>query len=152
MLCARSIIAIPMIALLMLSGCINDLAEESAGGGLSIYNFDGQDAWGEENLVEVSMQSGDNLDWDRVGITISVDGGTPQTCSEGTNTGSSCEYESYQGGGNSYQWEVAEGITISGDCYDNCGCNVDVTITKRGVGSEDDKIVGQVSAYADMTS
>lgn len=124
----------------------SSLAEDSTGGGLNMYTFDDSDAYGDDDLVDIQMTSGDGLNWATVGISITVDGGTPQTCSEGTNTGSSCEYESYQGGGNSYQWEIAEGITISGDCYDNWGCQVDVTITK------DDRVLGQVSAYADMTS
>ena len=132
----------------------SSLAGDSTGGGLDMFTFDDSDAYGDDDLVYIQMTSGptDGLNWATVGITISVDGGTPHTCSEGTNTGSSCEYEPNQGGGNSNQWEVAEGITISGDCYDNWGCTVDVTITKLGVGSEDDKVIGQVTAYADMTS
>jgi hypothetical protein len=130
----------------------SSLAEDSTGGELEIYMWDDRDAYGDDALVEIAMSSGDGLNWAVIKITISIDGGTPQACSEGTNSGSSCEYEPYQGTGNDQRWEVAEGIIISGDCYDNWGCNVDVTITKMGVGSEDDKVVGQVAAYADMTS
>ena len=50
-------------------------------------------------------------------------------------------------------WSVAEEITISEGDVDLCdgsngGCDVDVTLTKIGVGNEDD-IVIEVSAYAD---
>ena len=49
-------------------------------------------------------------------------------------------------------WDTAEEITISEgasvcDGTDG-GCDVDVTITKLGVGSEDDEIIGVVQAYA----
>ena len=129
----------------------SSLAGDSTGGGLEVYMWDDRDAYGDDALVEIAMSSGDGLNWAVIKITISIDGGTPQACSEGTNSGSSCEYEPYQGAGNDQQWEPSEGITIWGECNDNWGCNVDVTITKMGVGSEDDKVVGQVTAYADMT-
>jgi hypothetical protein len=96
------------------------------------------------------MSSGDGLNWAVIKITISIDGGTPQACAQDDAT-QTCSYESYQGAGNSQQWETSEGITISGTCDDVAGCNVDVTITKMGVGSEDDKVIGQITAYADST-
>jgi len=148
------VVAITVVLAGVLYVWASSLAGDSTGGGLDVFTFVDSDAYGDDDLVYIQMNSGptDGLNWATVGITISVDGGTPHTCSEGTNTGSSCEYEPNQGGGNNYQWEVAEGITISGDCYDNYGCYVDVTITKMGAGSEDDKVIANVQAYADMTS
>jgi flagellin-like protein len=129
----------------------SSLAGDSTGGGLDTYTWDDKDAQGAGNLVEVSMTSGDGLNWAVVKITISLDGGTPQACAQDDST-ASCSYTAYQGAGNSQQWETSEGITISGDCGDSTGCNVDVTITKMGVGSEDDKVIGQVTAYADNSA
>jgi hypothetical protein len=110
-----------------------------------------KDAQGAGNLVEVSMTSGQGLNWAVVKITISLDGGTPQACAQDDST-ASCSYTAYQGAGNSQQWEVSEGITIAGTCDDAAGCNIDVTITQMGVGSEDDRVIGQVTAYADSTA
>ena len=129
----------------------SSLAGDSTGGGLDMFTFDDSDAYGDDDLVYIQMTSGDSLNWAVVKITISLDGGTPQACAQDDST-ASCSYTAYQGAGNSQQWEVSEGITISGDCYDNYGCYVDVTITKMGVGSEDDKVIANVQAYADMTS
>ena len=129
----------------------SSLAGDSTGGGLDTYTWDDRDAQGDGNLVEISMTSGDGLNWAVTKITISVDGGTPQACAE-DDASASCSYTSFQGAGNSQQWETSEGITISGTCDDVAGCNVDVTITKMGVGSEDDKVVGQITAYADTTA
>ena len=52
-------------------------------------------------------------------------------------------------------WDVAEEITITeGDYVDLCdgeygGCDIVVTLIKRGVGSEGDTILRNVDAYAD---
>ena len=129
----------------------SSLAGDSTGGGLDTYMWDDRDAYGDDALVEITMSSGNGLNWAVVKITISVDGGTPQACAQDDST-ASCSYTAYQGAGNSQQWEVSEGITIAGTCDDAAGCDIAVTITKLGVGSEDDKVIGQVTAYADMTS
>ena len=88
----RSIVAIPMIALLMLSGCVADLAENSTGNNLNLYLFSGQDAPRGQDLVEVNMDSGSSLEWDLVVVNITVDGGPSQTCGDGNETGASCSY------------------------------------------------------------
>jgi flagellin-like protein len=131
----------------------SSLAGDSTGGGLDTYTWDDRDAQGSGNLVEVSMSSGDGLNWAVVKITISVDGGTPQACAQ-EDTTASCSYTPYQGAGNSQQWETSEGITIEGSCPTGAtaGCDVDVTITKMGVGSEDDKVIGQIAGYADLAA
>ena len=54
-------------------------------------------------------------------------------------------------------WSTSEEITISeGSATDLCdggngGCDVDVTLTKIGVGNEDDKVIRTVTAYADAS-
>ena len=52
-------------------------------------------------------------------------------------------------------WEAGDSISISeGPNTNLCdgsngGCTVDVTITKIGVGNEDNKIIANINAYAD---
>ena len=54
-------------------------------------------------------------------------------------------------------WSVAEEITISEGDVDLCdgsngGCDVDVTLTKVGVGNEGDKVIREVTAFADANN
>ena len=54
-------------------------------------------------------------------------------------------------------WSVSQEITISEGAYDLCdgsngGCDVDVTLTKIGAGSEDDMVIREVSTYADASN
>ena len=51
-------------------------------------------------------------------------------------------------------WDTSEEITISESGMDLCdgsdgGCEVVVTLTKIGVGEEDDKVIATVTAFAD---
>ena len=50
-------------------------------------------------------------------------------------------------------WDVAEEITISEGASDLCdgtdgGCDIDVTITKMGVGNDEGGVLRNVEAYA----
>ena len=137
----RSIVAIPMIALLMLSGCVADLAENSTGNNLNLYLFSGQDAPRGQDLVEVNMDSGSSLEWDLVVVNITVDGGPSQTCGDGNETGASCSYWDTP----SHYWEPGHFITITGDCQGlNNECEVEVTITKKGDVPENDVVIGNI--------
>ena len=54
-------------------------------------------------------------------------------------------------------WDVAEEITIMENGQDLCdgtdgGCDVDVTLTKIGVGNEDDKVIATVDSFADSSA
>ena len=55
-------------------------------------------------------------------------------------------------------WSTSEEITISeGANNDLCdgtggGCDMTVTLTKVGVGNEDDKVIREVAAYADANN
>ena len=55
-------------------------------------------------------------------------------------------------------WSTSEEITISeGSATNLCdgsngGCSVDVTLTKIGVGNEDDKVIRTITAYADASN
>ena len=135
----------------------SSLAGDSAGGSLDTYTWNDKDASGamgdstNDNLIEVTMASGNALNWAVVKISISVDGGTPQAC--GDDASNSCSYVAFESG-NDKAWEAGEGITISENGQDLCsgddgGCEVVVTITKKGIGLEADKGIGTITGYAD---
>ena len=136
--------------------------EESTSGNLDMYYFSDRDAAGQmsnstgDSLIHIMMEQGDSLSWSVVKITIVVDGGPSITCDEYYNSDdySPCVYYTYD----DFRWNVGEEITIvEGNNDDLCdgsigGCNVDVTITKLGVGNEDDKVLRNILAYADAGS
>ena len=133
--------------------------ESSNDGGLDAYTFAGRDAGdtmspdGGDDLVHVQMTQGDALSWAVVKISIVVDDGALQNCVEAA-AADGTEACSWAKDGDS-TWAASEEITISEGADNNlcgetsAGCDVDVTITKIGVGGEDDKIIATVSAYAD---
>jgi hypothetical protein len=144
----RSIVAIPMIALLMLSGCLSDLAENNTDDDLNLYLFSGQDAPRSQDLVEVNLDSGSGLEWDLVVVNITVDGGPSQTCSDGNNsaTGGPCSYWDTPG----HDWAPGHFITITGDCTGaSAECEVEVSITKKGDVPEDDQVIGVIIVYTE---
>ena len=132
--------------------------DESSGGSLDTFQFTDRDAAGQmtdgggDALVHVKMTQGNDLSWAVLKVTIVVEGGYSLACQEAGNgdDNSDCTYaiddDNY--------WSVSEEITISEGAYDLCdgsngGCSVDVTITKLGVGNEDDRVLATVFAYAD---
>ena len=128
----------------------SSLADDSTGGGLDTYQFSDRDAAGSmseaggDALVHVAMTQGDDLSWAVLKVSIVVDNGYSYTCYEAgsSDSTSDCTYET---DGDNY-WSVSEEITISEGAYDLCdgstgGCSVDVTITKIGVGNEDDRVI-----------
>ena len=137
----------------------SSLADDSTGGGLDTYQFSDRDAAGTmsdaggEDLVHIAMTQGDDLSWALLKVSIVVDGGASMTCDEAADADadSSCTYAK----DSDNHWQTSEEITISeGDAdlcdgSDNGGCSVDVTLTKVGVGNEDDKVIRTVNAYAD---
>ena len=137
----------------------SSLADDSTGGGLDTYQFSDRDAAGAmssdggDDLVHVAMTQGDDLSWALLKVTIVVDGEAPMTCVEvgSADATSDCTWTK----DNDNYWSVSEEITISeGSATDLCdgtdgGCDVDVTLTKVGVGNEDDKVIRTITAYAD---
>ena len=136
----------------------SSLADDSTGGGLDKYQFDDRDASGtmsdagEEQLVHIKMTAGEPLSWSVLKITIVVDNGNSLTCVDESKdtTNAACTYATDTTDTN---WDTAEEITISEGASDLCdgtdgGCDIDVTITKMGVGNEDDTVLRNVEAYA----
>ena len=124
---------------------------------LMMYAFSERDASGamgettDDNLVHVAMTQGSNLDWSLVRVTIVVDGGSSITCSQ-TSGSSPCliTYDTTD-----TIWDVGEEFTIVENGADLCdgsssgGCDIDITITKIGVGGDSDKVIAMISAFAD---
>ena len=138
----------------------SSLAGDSAGGSLDAYTWNDGDANGAmsdgsgDALVEITMGQGTDLNWAMLKVTIKVDGGTPVACGESGDADADCTWTPFEGSGNDQAWEAGEGITISEGDTNLCdgsdgGCSVDVTLTKKGTGSDADKVIGEVSAYAD---
>ena len=134
----------------------SSLAGESTGGGLDTYTFSHRDANGDmssdglDDLVHIQMTSGDGLNWANLKVSIVVDGGVSSLCVEGGDAATSdCTWD--KDGDNI--WDVADEITISEGDTDLCDgtepCSVVVTLTKVGVGEEDDKVIATVSATAE---
>ena len=123
------------------------------------WTFDDRDAAGvlsdagEEALVHIKMTSGEPLSWSLLKVTIVVDGGNSLTCvdASGDTTNAACTYATDTADND---WNTAEEITISEGAADLCdgangGCTVDVTLTKKGVGGDDDVVLRNVEAYAE---
>ena len=139
---------------------MNNLAQESTdGGSLDYFAFDNRDAAGDmsdsggDALVHIMMTSGSDLNWAVLKVSIVVDDGRSYHCVEYdyADDSTDCTYTM----DDDQYWSVGEEITISeGSSVDLCDgsngyCSVDVTLTKVGVGNEDDKVIAMVSAVAE---
>jgi flagellin-like protein len=135
----------------------SSLAGDSTGGGFDAYTFDDRDASGamgettDDALVHVQLTSGDSLNWATLRVSIVVDGGASNIC-DADSGDAACVFMT----DGETTWDVAEEITIKENGQDLCdgvngGCEVAVTLTKIGVGNEDDKVIATVNSYADAT-
>ena len=120
---------------------------------------------GGDGLVYVRMlQSEDeSLSKDLLSVSIIVDGGAPLTCQEFTSEwedeydkNAACtwfvshgEEDIWEAGG----WEdamfISEGPNTNLCDGSGGGCTVEITLTKIGVGGEDDRVISQISAFAE---
>ena len=127
----------------------------------TMYLFQDRDAAGTmsdaagEKLVHIKMTQGDDLSWSVLKVSIVVDGGNSLTCADASKDDGTadCTYET----DDDNYWSTSEEITINEGDVDLCdgadgGCDVDVTLTKIGVGNEDDKVIREVTAYADANN
>ena len=111
---------------------------------------------GGDGLVHVAMTQGDDLSWAVLKVSIVVDGGASMTCDEAGSADATSDCTFAKDDDN--YWQTSEEITISeGSDTDLCdgtdgGCSVVVTLTKIGVGNEDDKVIRSVNAYADASN
>ena len=135
--------------------------DSSTEGGLEIYQFEGRDAAGpvtedintQDDLVYVKMTQGQELSWAVVKISIVVDNGQAYHCGEWIeNSTDPCTYTV----SSDQHWKVPFEVTISEGNQDLCMpedvkeyCDIEVTITKIGVGGEGDKVLASISEIAE---
>jgi len=128
---------------------------------LVLYTFSDRDAAGTmsdatgDNLVHIKMTQGDDLSWSLLKVSIVVDGGNSLICANAAIDDGTADC-TYTTDGDA-SWSVAEEITISEGDVDLCdgvngGCDVEVTITKIGVGNDTDKVIAVKNAYADANN
>ena len=129
--------------------------------GDSSFSFSSRDASGYmssdggDDLVHVAMTQGDGLSWILLKVSIVVDNGASMICDlEGYYADATSDCTFGKDNDDNY-WNTYEEFTISeGSATDLCdgsdgGCDVDVTLTKVGVGNEDDLIMATFTVYAD---
>ena len=163
---AASAVLLTTVEMYDISTIISDSTEEcdesTESGDLYMYQFSDRDAAGSmseaggDALVHVAMTQGDDLSWAVLKVSIVIDGGASMTCDEAGSADptSQCVWSK----DDDNFWSVAEEITISevsdtNLCSgDNGGCEVDVTLTKIGVGNENDKVITTITAYADASN
>jgi len=123
-----------------------------------VYQFSGTDASGTisnntgDRLILLQMIQGDDISWSLVKIDISIDAGASIQCvDQDLDDGSAAC--TFQNDGDNY-WSTGEQIAVFEGNTDLCdgsngGCEINVIITKLGIGSEDDKVIDQMLIYAD---
>jgi hypothetical protein len=132
------------------------LAEGNTEGSLELYVFSGADAYGDvtdgngDDLVRISMDQGEDLNWASITVRISVDGGAPMTCANNAENadGYACHLVEY-GDTTDQFWSVGDGVTVVESGEDLCSsgdtCSVEVTITDTREG----KIIDKTTAIAE---
>ena len=138
----------------------SSLAGDSTGGGLDTFQFDGRDAGGDitdaaaggDELVYIQMTQGPGLSWSLLQVSIVVDDDASFTCEEAGTEGADCTYTTNKD--DDKNWETPYEILVSeGDenvCSGENGfCSIDVTLTKRGIGGEDSKVLAVETAIAE---
>ena len=153
---AASAVLLTTVEMYDISTIISDSTEECVR-----YQFSDRDAAGSmseaggDALVHVAMTQGNPLSWAVLKVSIVVDNGASMTCDEASSADATSQCTFAKDDDN--YWSTSEEITISEGsdtnlCSgDNGGCDVDVTLTKIGVGNEDDKVIRTVTAYADAS-
>ena len=101
------------------------------------YSFTGQDSdpavssADNDELIELTMTDGSDLNWARVVVKISVDAGVWITCAD-QPSGEGCFFTQIESNPNQY-WDVSEKISISEDSESLCDttpCSIEVELTK----------------------
>ena len=141
------------------SECGNSIDEDEEY--LAVYDFWATDAPGTisnntgDRLVLVQMTQGDDIPWSLVKLDITIDGGAIIDCVDADLDDGSAACV-FQNDGDNY-WSTGEQIAVSEGNTDLCdgsngGCDIVVTITKLGYGSDGDRVIDQMQAYADAVN
>ena len=155
---SRKLTGLLFAIILSLAGCTGDVeadepAEVDESPGLSVYHFNASDSSDDltnstgDNLVDILMAQGENLNWSSVEIRISINSDAPVYC-VADDSSASCTYAS----DSDMRWDVGESITISEGsntelCDGSTGCNVEVTIMKTENGTS--HVLDEIEADAE---
>jgi flagellin-like protein len=114
----------------------SQLAEGNTDGDFSMYDFSVTDASGtptsagEEALVFIAMDNGDDLSWASVIVQLSADDGVYTTC---TNPNEAVDTGCAVGDNDDGSWTFGEEVTVSEGSSDICAgpCSVQVKVLDR---------------------
>jgi flagellin-like protein len=127
----------------------SSLAEGNAQGDFSMYQFTGKDVTSEagelgsdtdDELVRMTMDRGDDIQWSRLSIRIEVNGEAPRTCANPGQDSANNDCVIVDNGADTTDQDFAAGdsFTIQEDGQDICDgtqqCEVVVTIVESVLG------------------
>ena len=129
-----------------------NLAESNTDGTFEMYTFSATSAPGEltsgsnDNLVIVTMDQGQDINWAKLSVKVSVAGAASVSCAgPGETTGACIVLESEPDGG---VWEIGEAVTIKENGVDLCdgdSCEISVKIINErdGVTLDDSSTIAE---------
>ena len=137
------------------AGCLFQLPQLVRGQkiGRGPYAMSGKDAQGTpgtgtaDNLIMLTMDQGNDINWAAVSVKLSIDGAAPVTCDnpgvDGTSVCSLVEF----GNTDDQVWSVGDGVTIVENGQELCSgsCSIDVTVTDTREGKTIDTTNGVVA-------
>ena len=110
-----------------------NLAESNTDGAFEMYTFSANSAPGEltsgtnDNLIIVTMDQGNEINWAKLSLKLSIGGAASVTCAgPGETSGSCLVIESAPEGG---VWSIGEAVTIKENGVDLCdGASCEITV------------------------
>ncbi len=117
-------------------GITNGIGDWFGGGGstdgqLSWYNFNVAESSSDDELAQIMMYSGHDLNWATVGVEVSINGGSPVTCSNpGESSNGLCSLVEVSSTPNMY-WQVGGIVNIVDDgdlCAEGQSCSIWISI------------------------
>ena len=123
-----------------------NLAENNTDGDFELYSVSARNAPGElststdNNIAVLSMDQGKDIDWAKVDIKLSIDGGAPYNCATPGSTSGACIIVESNTEGTF--WSVGEEVTIVENGVDLCNtdvCSIEVTVVDNRAGKTLDK-------------
>jgi len=125
----------------------SSLAEGNADGEFTTYVItadgntagDGPTTATDDSLVEMTMSTGQDINWAAVSVKISINDGAPLTCAKDSGENAQCVFVEFGTDTTDQLWSVGDGFVISESGQDLCNadatCNIEITITDTQVGT-----------------
>ena len=119
-----------------------------------MYSVSARNAPGElststdNNIAVLSMDQGKDIDWAKVDIKLSIDGGAPFNCATPGSTSGACIIVESNTEGTF--WSVGEEVTIVENGVDLCNtdvCAIEVTVVDNRAGKTLDKSSATVEVH-----